>query len=361
MARLDTSRPTNRVLDAILFYQAETISHQAKQPIPVKKDKKGAMLERQYYKSLLTSIKKPHNDQEKATRNYLRYNIRILKLRTQPKVLDFLLWPLQFAWDLIFGNYRDTRQQELLILQAHKEVSNQQSVILINQQLQQNGFTQNINPYLQKMMDQGIDRFHYRYMDMRHPDTEYVLYFSKSNGSSLYRFERFEAAVVTPWQNSAQQIPRYFSFNDTPGIQMNATEAAHLVNGRAIAIEGASNQWIVADKANTASPFQVIEFDLEATLKQTPLPPMNSMEYNHLVQTLRSGSTKDLVYTINGAPVNYTLQVSPSRQTVYITDQYNQLVNPKDLQKTSANTTSEKLVQQAESVQQQHTPRMTVV
>jgi hypothetical protein len=361
MAKLDSTYSSNRIFEAIRYYQEMSIEHQVNQPGAKVRDIKSADLQLQFYQELLKSFRKQLSPLEKETRRFLKYEIQRLKFFTKPNVFTFLQYNpvnrIAFSW--LRGNYKSIQVNQLNLKQAQKSASERHSLVNLNNQLQKAGFTQNIDRHLTKMMEQGLQSFHYRYMDIRHPNTEFVLHFTKPKDKDLYILEKFEASPLPSWEKMQTHKPQYTLFNHHPSMHFSATEASNLVHGRGIAIEGLPDQWVTLDRSNIVTSLRFINFDLDAALKALPLPNLNNIELNNLKETLQMGGTKELTFEMNGQEKVLNLSAFPQTQAVLITDKNNQLINPASLEKRKEPSIAENLVMMQNHVnKQEYVPRI---
>lgn len=361
MAKLDSTYSSNRIFEAIRYYQEMSIEHQLNHPGSKVPDVKAATLQLQHYQELLKSFRNQLSPLEKETRRFLKFEIQRLKYYIKPGILPFFQYnPVnRVVSAYLRRDYKSIQINQINLKQAQKLASEKHSIVNLNNQLQKAGFTQNIDRHLSKMMEQGLQSFHYRYFDVRHPNTEFVLHFTKPKDKDLYILEKFEASPIPSWEQLHKHRPQYTMFNHHPSMHFTATEASNLVHGRGIAIEGLPDQWVTLDKANSENSLRFISFDLDAALKVLPLPNLNTIELNNLKEALQMGNSKELTFEINGQEKILNLSVSPQMQSVLLTDKNNQLINPAILEKRKEHSIAENLVMMQSHVkQQEYVPRI---
>lgn len=362
MVRFDNNSSSNRLLDAVKYYLQEDISNYARQDRFLQTDPKGNLLKMEYYQQLLKAINKNLTKEERSTKTYLKTEIRRLTFRNKPGVGNKLLNnPVsRFISLWLIGRQKVYNAVNTQVKHFQKAVSLDQSVLKLNKQLQQIGFTQNMDYQMRKMMDLGIEKFHVKYTDLRHPDTEYVLHFAKDAGSNIYHFQHFEAAALPSWKQGRSAQATYTLFDNRTQHQLTATEAGNLVHGKAIAVPDSNDAWLIIDRTNPHNPFQYVTFNLEEALKRLPLPPMNKIENDNLINALKAGGTKEMSFTINDSSVMLKLQASPLANTVYLFDKNNQLTDPAHITRQGP-TVAETVLQHQPSTRQEYTPRLSKV
>lgn len=315
----------NRLMDAVLLYTEQLVRYRIDNPIGSQLDRGANELKKQYYQDLVKRYKKRLTVSEKATRKYLKNEIRKLKLNTNPGIVRILLYSKPSRWlrNFINGNLKTVDWHHATVQHHQNMVGNEQNFTRLNHMVKQSGFTQNIDHVLQKMIAQDLPRFHVRYADIRHPNTDFILHFSKIPGTGTYEFERFEAASRPSKNHQEEQQWQPFTIN--ADLSFSATEAAHLVNGRGVCKEG--NTWFVLDRTDWLNPVKNTSFDLETALKELPLTEMNFVEHRNLLNSLKSGATKEVTLNINGDLQKYQLVASPLNQSVRAFDTSNRLVH----------------------------------
>lgn len=315
----------NRLMDAVLLYTEQQVRYRIDNPIGSQNDMQAIQLKKQYYQDLVTRYKKRLTISEKATRKYLKNEIRKLKLNTKPGIVSILLYSRLSRWfrNFITGNLKTVDWHHTTVQQHQNMVGNEQNFARLNHMVKQSGFTQNIDHVLQKMIAQDLPRFHIRYADIRHPNTDFILHFSKIPGTGTYEFERFDAASRPAKNQQGEQQWQPFAVN--ADLSLSASEAAHLVNGRAVCKE--NNNWLVLDRTDWLNPVKNISFDLVTALKDLPLTEMNSIEYRNLLNSLKAGATKEVTLDINGDLQKYQLVASPLNQSIRTFDTNNRPVH----------------------------------
>lgn len=320
-------------MDAVLLYTEQQVRYRIDNPIGSQLDRRANELKKQYYQDLVKRYKKRLTVSEKATRKYLKNEIRKLKLNTKPGIVSGLFYSRLSRWlrNFIAGNLKTVDWHHTTVQQHQNLVGNEQNFARLNHMVKQSGFTQNIDNVLQKMIAQDLPRFHVRYADIRHPNTDFILHFSKIPGTGTYEFESFDAASRPSKNHQEEQQWQPFTVN--ADLSFSATEAAHLVNGRAVCKE--DNNWLVLDRTDWLNPVKNISFDLVTALKELPLTEMNFLEHRNLLNSLKSGATKEVTLDINGDLQKYQLVASPLNQSVRVFDVNNRLVDIPSLMQRS--------------------------
>lgn len=356
-----TPQHNNRVLEAIKYYLQQEHALYANRDIIGPIAQKNDMLKLQYYQQLLVTFKKDLTKDEKAARIYLQTEVKRLKYQTDKTLPSLLLNNPVSRWLVLWLDEKldQFKMIDDFVARFTKDAAIDSSIVLLNKQLQQAGFAKNMDPQLRKMMDMGIDKFHLHYFDLQNPETDYVLHFSKIQGTSNYRFHAFEAAAVPGWMNPNSKADYiHFDLQQYPGL--SASQAGTLLNGRAIAVDNSDQHWMVYDKTAVDDPLKIVSFDLTSALKDFPLPSMDDGERSHLIQVLRAGGEKELTYSIDNTSVVYKLQAYPYSNSLILRDQQNQYVNPSGIASKTPSTT-EIIMNHSQKQQQEYIPRLSRV
>jgi hypothetical protein len=309
------STQMNRIMDAVLLYTEQEIQYAVNNPGINHRDNHAIELKEQYYKDLLQHFNQKLTRPEKDARKFLKNEIRKLNVQRNPTLLNVLLNGRWSRWlrnyftgkSNVIYNYKNTLNQ------YQNKIGMEYNLIRLSDAVKRCGFTQDISNTLQRMIAKGLPTFHIRYADIRNPGANYILHFKMIPGSAAYLFEKFEASLHPKNQYSTDSQTWYSFFPDAE-ISFTATEAAQLINGRSIS--KSNNEWIVLDNTDKVQPFRLIQFNLEEALKKLPLQKMSLVEYKNLINTLKSGNSKEVAININGQLQKFRLEASPLSQTV---------------------------------------------
>ncbi|GEP97688.1 hypothetical protein [Chitinophaga cymbidii] len=313
--------PENRLMDAILLYAEQEVHYRINNPVGSRNDRQASELKKQYYTDLQKHFSRKLNKPEKATRRFLKNELRKLLVQTNPNLINILLNGRISRWlrNFITGNRRTVNLHQNAIRHLQNQIGQERNLAHLTHAIKQAGFRQDISTVLKKMIAQGLNSFHIRYHDIRHPDTDYVLHFNKIQGTDSYQFERFDVAARPKSTTALHPQPvSWQSFSQAAEIQFSASEAAHLVNGRHICRNG--NEWLMLDRTDTLHPIKTQTFNLENALKKLPMKEMNKTEYSNLVKTLKAGGSKEVTLNINGTEEKYRIQPAPGLQAIHVFD-----------------------------------------
>lgn len=311
----------NRLMDAILLYAEQDAHYRANNPVGSRDDRQASELKKQYYTDLKKHFSRKLNKPEKATRRFLKNEIRKLLVQTNPSLINILLNGRLSRWlrNLITGNRQIINLHQTAVMRLQKQIGMERNLAHLTHTVKQAGFRQDISAILNKMIAQELSSFHIRYNDIRHPDTDYVLHFKKYPGTENYHFERFDVAAIPKSATTFNTQPASWqSFPQAAEMQFSASEAAHLVNGRPICRNG--NEWLMLDRTDALNPIKTQIFNLEKALKKLPLKEVNKTAYGNLVKTLKAGGSREITLQINGTEEKYRIQPAPGLQTIHVFD-----------------------------------------
>ena len=267
----------NRLMNALLLYAEQEKHYRHNNPIGSRNDRLAVELKKQYYIDLDKHFKRKLSKPERATKQFLKNEIRKLLVQTNPNLINILLNGRVSRWirNFLTGNRQVISSHQNTIRHLQNQIGQSRNLAHITDAVKHAGFNQDMSTILSKMIAQGVNSFHVRYSDIRHPDTDYILHFNKFPGTDSYHFERFGAAarLKSTTTFSSQEI-NWQSFFQSSEILFSASEAAHLVNGRSICRNG--NEWLVLDKADALNPIKTQIFNLENTLQKLPMNQMNN-------------------------------------------------------------------------------------
>lgn len=320
---------SNRILDAICIYAEQEVKYRIGNPTGSPSDQHAYELKKQYYRDLLKHYRNKLNSPEKASRQYLKNEIRKLTIRSNPDLIDRLLYGQLSRWirNFFTGDLKSINWHKNTVLQLQNRIGIEENMTQLSHIIKKAGFVQDLDPLLKKMIAQGLPQFHIRYSDIKNPNTDFILHFKHIDGSGAYQFDRFDVAnrpTLKQFNNGEQQI--WHTFNQNSDILFIASESAHLVSGRAVC-KGESDKWYVMDKVNSTNPIQSQEFNLKGALNKLPLPQMSNTQLNNLIKTLKSGATKEITLNLNGEPDTYYLLAVPQSQTVRILDKQSRFID----------------------------------
>lgn len=323
----------NRIWDALLFHTEQEVKYRINNPLGSGNDMEAYRLKLEYLQDLQKSYKRNLTKPEKATKIFLRNEIRKLKVKTNPTIWNYLIRGrlARYLLNTVFANQNGIQGHLQQFNKFEKSVGQEQNLANLGTQLKQAGFNQNIDHALQKMLGQGLPKFHIRYADMQQPNTDFVLHFTKIPGSSTYVLEKFDAAARPSWEqtNKLGTSSNWMSFSLLGQEVFRPREAANLLNGRSIS--KGNDQWIVLDRTNPQNPYKTISFNLEKALSQIPLPEMNAIKMKNFIDALQKGEMKELSFNIDGKMESYRIYANPIDQSIRAVDKNNSLVDPKQI------------------------------
>ncbi|MDF2191375.1 hypothetical protein [Paraflavitalea sp. CAU 1676] len=317
----------NRILDALLTHAQQEIQYLLQNPYKAK-DVRAAELTQQYYRDVLKTFRKKLTPQERQTKTYVRHQIRILNRQTRPGIITSLLYGrLPLFLRKIFRAVV-IRNQHLLFRESVKATTRQSNINFLSDELKRMGFVHAIDGPLNKMMAQDLPRFHVRYCDVRNPNTDFILHFSKIHGTDQYKIDNFEASskkASTFTRSSAEWV----SFDQN----RSASEAARLINGQAIPVADIPNQWLLLDRiTKTLIPYQ---FYLESALRNLSFLNLNEQEIKSIQEILKATGEKEITAEINGYAEKIRLVPDPYTQSILAYNTNHQLIDPALLRDTA--------------------------
>lgn len=345
-----TPATKNRILETINFYLEEQTAYRINNPYGSRTDAHADKLHKEMLQNILKSHTKNLSAEELATRNVIRNEIRKLNVKINPSAANYILYGRFSRWLLnqLFRNHENVLNHQDIFKNVVLKTSSTNNVRNLEEQLKNKGFQQSIEGALQKAVSQGLDKFHLRYTDVRHPNTDYVLHFKKIPGTGAYEFHQFDAAARPSWErpnNIGTNNWNSFSVNIPNGI--NATEAAHLANGRAIE-KGEPNQWLVRN--SFTKELQWTYFNVEKALKELPIK-ISDQELQSLIERLKNGQNADLKINIGGNSEVFNLQAKPFQNKIGVTNSSGKAVDLNYLQQQQNYTKARvaKIVNQPET------------
>lgn len=313
----------NRIMEAVLLYTEQAVQYNMNNPFGSRNDRYAMELKMQYYENLVSHFKNRLTKPEKATRIFLKNEIRKLNVQINPSLTNYLLNGRLSRWLLnyVTGHRELILKNKVSISHHQNKIGLEQNFTRLNHAVKQAGFTQDISNILQRMIGKGMHSFHIRYADVRSPNTDFILHFSLIPGTAVYDFEKFDVTSRQTKYQPDNEEERWQTFSLYSETRFTAQEAGHLINGRAISKSG--NEWIVLDKTDSLQPFKTVCYNLEPDLKELPLQKVNSVEYKNMLNTLKSGAAKEVVLNINGMQERYRLVAAPNYQTIRVFDANN--------------------------------------
>ncbi|MDF2190501.1 hypothetical protein [Paraflavitalea sp. CAU 1676] len=326
------TQETNRLLDAVLFYAEQDAKFAINSPFSNKSD--AARLKLEFLKDLLKTFNKDLSKPERNTRAFIRNEIRKVRVKAHPTFLNYLVNGQLTRWlinsILLRQNIIDDFSKRL---DAHtKSASVKENVQHLSIHLKQAGFTLDIDNYLEKMLMQGLPKFHLRYADLQNPSTDFVLHFKRIEGSATYVFETFDAALRANWEQSISKPSNsnWKVFSHQNEVLFSAKKAANLVSGRSVMVDQATNHWAIIDNTHKLTKHIYIQFDLAAELNKLPIKFKN-VEKNQIINALNNGESKEIQVRINGETKKVQLLAFPQEQKLRIIDYRGELMDYKDL------------------------------
>ncbi|WP_143197606.1 hypothetical protein [Chitinophaga niabensis] len=311
-------------MDTILLNVEQDLKFKINNPL-FDNSKQTENLNLQYYNTLLKHYSTRLNRNERNTRAYLKDEIRRLKFKTSNNFADKIRYGRLARWINRFLSLRNNgiKFNRTIVNGFQNKIGQRENFLLLDKAIKDAGFNQDISKSLEKLIAQGLPKFHIRYTDVRCPETEFILHFNIIPGTGAYQFANFEAAGRLQIEhNYGLQEHLWHSFSLNADVQISATEASRLVNGKSICKE--NDTWITLGNNNA---YSTDRFNLEAELKKLPIQKMSAIEYKKLTNALKFGASKEVTLILDGIPVKYNLEASPSHQCIRILDKNKQLVD----------------------------------
>ncbi len=327
---LQSPKPENRVNTALFLYAEQEAQLKISNPARYATDQQATALKWQFYNNIYQAHKhsKDATPEEKLSLRYVRHEMAKIQAALRPSALNRLLYsrPVNAIRNFANGNnlwyreiHREARAIQQDILFAH-------NLDTLKQHLKQAGFSLNLDNVLERMLKQDFPTFHIRYADpLRQKDADFTLHFSKIPGTGQYYLQRFDASSRPSLQallkNEPIQARRSFSLDDKKVF--TATEAANLVNGKAVCKEiDGKEQWIMLNNTKGISrenEYHVMKFNLDKALEQLPILELNDRgKAAKLIEGLKTGDVKEVTMLLNGLHQKISLQAAPQHKTVFM-------------------------------------------
>lgn len=320
----------NRIWAAITAHVEEEMRFRVKNPDLGSRDRYATVLSLEYYRDLLHALRKDLSPDEKRTRVFLKNEIRKLKVQARPGILNYLLHGglSRFLTNYLLGQYNFVRDQHKTLVHFQRSKTQEENFSQLTRAVKEAGFGQNIEQQLKLKLSHNLPKFHIRYADLRNPGTEYILHFVRQPGTQSYQFNSFDAAPSLGWRLAGKNQPAssWQTFDLRSEQSFNASQAAQLVNGRAICTDSASNLWTYLDQGYYKT-YRTEKFDLRAAIVKLPLATPSENEVRAIENALRSGGKRETVLLINGKEEKFNLSAAPLHQKIFITDSNNRPVN----------------------------------
>ena len=322
----------NRLLDALFVYTEQDVKFAINSPFSNKSD--AAKLKLEFLRDLLKTFNKGLSKDEKRTRVFIRNEIRKTTIKAYPTFVNYLLNGRLSRWLI---NSVLSRQNIVVDfskqLDVHiKATGVKENLQLLSVRLKQAGFSLNIDQHLEKMLMQGLPKFHVRYSDLQNPSTDFVLHFKRIEGTAGYIFDKFDASLRPNWEQTVNKTSNsnWKVFSQENEALFSARKATNLMSGRSVLVDPATNCWAVIDNTHKLTSFNYLQFDLNAELKKLPIK-IKDPERNQILNALNNGEPKEISVKVNGETKKFDLIAFPREQRLRIIDKKGELVDYKDL------------------------------
>lgn len=333
----DSPPPENRVTNALLLYTEQEAQLKISNPVGHAADRNGLGLKYEFYNSIVQTYKKGTTSAEKLSLAYVKHEIAKIKAAMRPTFLNRALYnrPMNAVRNFMNGNnlWYGELNREMQTIQ--KDILFAHNLETLKASMKSAGFSLNMDNVLERMLKQNFPSFHIRYADPLHQkDTDFIIHFKKVPGSDLYYLQKFDAAshpsLKDVLKNDPAKVRKAFSLDDK--IMFSATEAASLVNGKAVCkmVEG-KEQWLSLNTTkgyNQENEYNQVKFNLDRALEQLPIMEMNdTAKAIRLIESLKTGVNKEVTLQIDSHQVKAVIAAAPHHKTVLLTGKNGQYVD----------------------------------
>ena len=214
---------------------------------------------------------------------------------------------------------------------------NTQNLDYLKDNLKYLGFSEKLNPELEKNIQQGLPEFSLKMQnDYGKDKLEAQLHFKKSDQSEMYFFNRYDAKLTTEAGSQNQM----FYIQKGNGVTMK--EAYNLLSGRAVNKDLVNkegqfyNAWMQVNfKENeTNGNFKIRQyhqnygFDLEKSLAAHPIKELtNEQSKERLMESLQRGNRQAVTFVKEGVEQKHFIEANPQFKSITVYDSNMQRVN----------------------------------
>lgn len=326
---------SNRVADAIYLYAEQDAQLMISNPMGGRSSLHDIELKLEYYSDIYNKYRRRPNADEKLSLRYVRHEIAMMKARLNPTILNQILYSnvADSIGSFINGNRQFYKNHNSTIKDIQRDLIQEHNLQALSTSMKKAGFSFQIEGKLKKMIEQDLPQFHIRDYDIHYPKADFVLHFKKFPGTDVYYFEKFDAVSRPSLDSVLSNDPscRRHTFSLHDKMRFTANEAANLVNGKSVCknIDG-KETWLLLNATSNyrQQPFETISFNLEKAMERLPIKQKeNPSQYQSLLQTLKAGNSKEVIFTINGNSVKYIIDAAPSRKMIDVLDKNDRLVD----------------------------------
>jgi len=347
----------NRVMSALLLYAEQEAHMKINNPMVKSGDRSAMALKLDYYSSVYKAVKKNKTPHEKHSLRFIKSEMSKMKAKLQPTLLKRIWYsrPGNAVRHFVSGNNMNFKVHKLNISRLQQDQVQDYNRQNLSAAIKNAGFTVSMEGVLNRMISQDLDKFHIRYSDVASGNAEFLLDFKKLPGSEVYYFEKFQASsrpsVDSLLNNTASVVHKEFSMLDK--TRFTAREAANLVNGKAVCkLEDGKENWVYLDatKGMATGRLEAVNFNLEKELSKLPIQKWENLTYRStVINTLKSGSSREINLQQNGSTIKYNVEAAPRQRTVKLTDRHNQIIPIGSVKQNSQTAKAKELVEKAET------------
>lgn len=352
-SNLTSPPPENRVTNALLLYAEQEAQLKISNPAGHAVDRQGLALKYEFYSSIVQTYKKGLTLEEKFSLAYVRHEMGKIKARLQPTVLRRVLYnrPVNAVRNFMNGYniWYSRLNHEMQSIQ--KDILLAHNLETLKAGLKAGGFSLNMDNVLERMLKQNFPSFHIRYTDPLHQkNTDFTIHFTKIPGADLYYLQKFDAvcrpSLQSVLKNDPGTVRKTFSLDDK--IVFSATEAASLVNGKAVCkmVDG-KEQWLslnITKGYNQENEYNQVKFNVYRVLEQLPILEMTDpTKAIRLIESLKTGVNKEITLQLHSHRVKAVIAAAPHQKTVLLTDKNGQYLDMDRLMKNSMPDMTRKL------------------